>query len=249
MKKTFKFLTLLALIAPVTTACSNNSTSSNSTAESSTSSKSSAKKSNEVTSSIQSSESSSSSSEISSDESSSSSSSQETQSSSNEDSSSEEKSSNEEKSSSATSNSTSDDTTSKMNLAQIKDGNFSSLKGNWELVKAVAAHKDITDTTHDGLNVEKTGFASLSINMTADGIADSTNNKTYPVKYISRGDSLTATLTDEAASNTAINWSVSFYPAGSKNFTVDGEKQDPPTKNTIVIWTSNNNLSEVFQEK
>ena len=240
MKKYFKFLTLLALIAPVTAACSNNSNNSSatSTAKSSTSSKASVKKSSENKSSQDSDETSSSSSEISSDESSSSTSSEDSQ-----------NSSTEEKSSSATSSSQSDDSTSKMNLAQIKDGNFSSLKGNWKVVKAVAAHKDITDTTDDALNVVKTGLASGGVTLTADSISDTSANKTYPVQYKSDGDSLTATLTDKASSKAAINWSITFYPAGSKNFTIDGEKQNPPTKNTIVIWTSNNNFSEVFQEK
>lgn len=241
MKKYFKFLTLLALIAPVTAACSNNSSNSSetSTAKSSTSSKSSAQKSSNAKSSQESSdETSSSSSEASSDDSSSSSNYEDSQT-----------SSSEEKSSSATSSSQSDTSTSKMNLAQIKDGNFSSLEGNWKLVKATARHQDVTNTTDDALNVVKTGLASKSMNITADGISDTANNKTYPVQYTSNGDSLTATLTDEAANKAAINWSVSFYPAGSKNFTVDGEKQDPPTKDTIVIWTSNNNFSEVFQKK
>lgn len=242
MKKYFKFLTLLALIAPVTAACSNNSSNSSETStakSSSTSKKSPAQKSSEDKSSQEfSNETSSSSSKISSEESSSSSSSEDSQT-----------SSSEEKSSSATGSSQSDDSTSKMNLAQIKDGNFSSLEGNWKIVKAVGAHKDVTDTTDDALNVEPTGFSSLSMSISAKGISDTSANKTYPVKYIRDGDSLTATLTDKAASKTAINWSVSFYPAGSKNFTVDGEKQNPPTKDTIVIWTSNNNFSEVFQEK
>ena len=153
------------------------------------------------------------------------------------------------KSSSATSSSQNDDSTSKMNLAQIKDGNFSSLEGNWELVNAVGAHKDVTDTTQDTLNVVKTGLASGSVTLTVDSISDTSVNKTYPVQYKSDGDSLTATLTDKAASKAAINWSVTLYPAGSKSFIVDGEKQNPPTRDTIIIWTSNNNFSEVFQEK
>lgn len=232
MKRYFKFLVLLAIIAPVTAACSNNSNSSSksSSVQSSASSKASAKKSSAEKSSQESSavSSSSSSSEIS-------------QSSSSEESS----------SSSATSSSSEKETTadSKMNLEQIKNGDYSSVEGNWKVVKAVARHTDITDRVTDGLNTVKTGIANSDMNVSAEGITISQNNKTYPVQYISKGDGLTVGLTDKAASKVPINYSISFYPAGSKNFTVDGEKQDPPTKDTIVIWTSNDNMSEVFQEK
>lgn len=233
MKKYFKLLALLAIIAPVTAACSNNSNSSSksSSVQSSASSKASTKKSSAEKSSQESSaaSSSSSSSEIS-----------------------QSSSSEENNSSSATSSSSEKETTtadSKMNLEQIKNGDYSSVEGSWKVVKAVARHTNITDRVTDGLNTVKTGIASSDMSVSAEGITINQNNKTYPVQYISKGDSLTVGLTDKAASKVPINYSISFYPAGSKNFTVDGEKQDPPTKDTIVIWTSNNNMSEVFQEK
>lgn len=232
MKRYFKLLALLAVIAPVTAACSNNSNSSSkSSSVQSSSSKASTKKSSAEKSSQESSavSSSSSSSEVS-----------------------QSSSSEESNSSSATSSSSQKETTtadSKMNLDQIKNGDYSSVEGSWKVVKAVARHTDITDRVTDGLNTVKTGIASSDMSVSAEGITINQNNKTYPVEYISKGDGLTVGLTNKAASKVPINYSISFYPAGSKNFTVDGEKQDPPTKDTIVIWTSNNNMSEVFQEK
>lgn len=130
-----------------------------------------------------------------------------------------------------------------MNFAQIKQGNYSSLAGNWKLVKAVARHQEMDDDSAT-LTVSKDSITDGSVTLTADGIKD--QDKTQPVKFTTSGDGLVATLKDESVST---NWSVSFYPAGSTNLVVDGEKQDPPTKNTIVIWTSNNNFSEVFEQK
>lgn len=135
----------------------------------------------------------------------------------------------------------------KMNFNQIAQGNYSSLIGNWQLVKAVGMHKDMTKTAQDSLNITSTSISTSDMSLTASGLKDSQSKKTHPLDVQRKADNMLITLAD--ADKVAINWGIYFYPAGSQSFTVDGEKQDAPAKNTIVVWTSNNNYSLVFEEE
>lgn len=132
----------------------------------------------------------------------------------------------------------------KMDFAQIEKGNYSSLQGNWQLVKAIGRNQDVTDTADDTLTITPNLLKTSAMSLTAAGLKD--QNGSNKVKYTLKGDSLVMSLKDESV---AINWAVYFYPAGATNFEVNGEKQTPPTKNTIVVWTSNGNYSEVYEQK
>lgn len=135
----------------------------------------------------------------------------------------------------------------KMNFNQIAQGNYSSLIGNWQLVKAVGMHKDMTKTAQDSLNITSTSISTSDMSLTASGLKASQSKRTHPLDVQRKADNMVITLAD--ADKVAINWGIYFYPAGSQSFTVDGEKQDAPAKNTIVVWTSNNNYSLVFEEE
>lgn len=68
----------------------------------------------------------------------------------------------------------------------------------------------------------------------------------HTLEFENNGGSLDASLTDQ---NVAINWTVYFYPKGVKNILEpnNGVKIDN-TKNLIVIWTSNDGFTAVFEQ-
>lgn len=132
-----------------------------------------------------------------------------------------------------------------MNFDQIQNGDYSSLVGNWKLIKAVGQHKDVTDRTDSTLTITPSLLKTSSIELSKDGLTDS--NDTHPIEVKRFGDALNILNADDHDSQ--YNWSVTFYPANSQSVVIDGEKQAPVSKNLIAIWVSSNNYTEVFEEE
>ncbi|WP_285110408.1 DUF4767 domain-containing protein [Pediococcus sp. AC40] len=125
-----------------------------------------------------------------------------------------------------------------MNFEEIKSGNYSSLTGEWNLVKAIAKNEDVTNSTQVNLKVSKTNLTDGQITMDSAGIKDSNGN--HDLIFQEKQGTLVASLTDE--DDAAINYLVTFYPKGVSSEYGDGNK------NLIVIWTSNNSYTEVFEQ-
>lgn len=124
-----------------------------------------------------------------------------------------------------------------MNFEQIKMGDYGSIAGDWKLVKATAKNGDITDSTQVTLTVSKDSLSDGQITVNSSGLTD--NNGNHQLNYQKGQGALVANLANDAA----INYTVKFYPTGTTNEYNNG------SKNIIVIWTSNNNYTEVFEQE
>ncbi|WP_252180831.1 DUF4767 domain-containing protein [Pediococcus stilesii] len=123
-----------------------------------------------------------------------------------------------------------------INFEQIKMGDYGSIAGDWKLIKATAKSNDITDSTQATLTVSKDSLTDGQVTINASGLRDSDGN--HQLNYQKEQGALVAGLDDAA-----INYSIKFYPRGVTNEYNNG------SKNLIVIWTSNNNYTEVFEQE
>lgn len=137
----------------------------------------------------------------------------------------------------------------KMNFNQIEQGNYSSLAGTWKSTKIV-----VRDGGEDKVNTENPITLSITpdtiqmidgdkVVVNKDGL--NYNDDLHPLTFQKTQNSLTGALDGDAP----INWSVSFYPAGSTDFTINGEKQAPSSKNLIVFWRSGMSTTMVFEKE
>lgn len=131
-----------------------------------------------------------------------------------------------------------------MNIKQIKKGNYSSIRGNWKELGHIENHSAVTNGNQlqlggdDVLTISKNKISSNDIKVHGDVLVAS--NQTHDLKFKSVKGALFASLKDESA----INWSIRFYP---KNTTTDYSSNGKPNDTDfIVIWSSNNNHTEVF---
>ena len=136
----------------------------------------------------------------------------------------------------------------KMNFDQIEQGNYSSLAGTWKSTKIV-----VRDGGEDKVNTENPITLAVTpdaiqmmggdkVVVNKDGL--SYNEDLHPLNFQKTQNSLTGSLDDAQ-----INWSVSFYPAGSTDFVINGEKQAPSSKNLIVFWRSGMSTTMVFEKE
>lgn len=136
----------------------------------------------------------------------------------------------------------------KMNFDQIEQGNYSSLAGTWKSTKIV-----VRDGGEDKVNTENPITLAVTpdaiqmmggdkVVVNKDGL--SYNDDLHPLNFQKTQNSLTGSLDDAQ-----INWSVSFYPAGSTDFVINGEKQAPSSKNLIVFWRSGMSTTMVFEKE
>ena len=135
-----------------------------------------------------------------------------------------------------------------MNFDQIEQGNYSSLAGTWKSTKIV-----VRDGGEDKVNTENPITLAVTpdaiqmmggdkVVVNKDGL--SYNDDLHPLNFQKTQNSLTGSLDDAQ-----INWSVSFYPAGSTDFVINGEKQAPSSKNLIVFWISGMSTTMVFEKE
>lgn len=132
-----------------------------------------------------------------------------------------------------------------MNVNQIKNGNYNSIKGNWKELGHIENHSADTNGNtlqlggDDTLTVSKNKISDNDISMQSNILTD--NSGSHELNFKSDNGALVATLKDEM---TPINWSVSFYPKGTTtNYSSNGKTNDT---DFIVVWSSNNNHTEVF---
>ncbi|WP_155987832.1 DUF6287 domain-containing protein [Gorillibacterium massiliense] len=153
--------------------------------------------------------------------------------------------------STSTSSSTQDIQGTGINLTQIQAGNYSSLLGTWtEVAYAVNPQNGTGEQWKEGslstlsVSSDKIVYGNGDLVIQGYRLKDSAGSHT--LSFEKNGGSLDASLTDE---DVTINWNVSFYPKGVTNDIQpnNGVKIDN-TKDLIVIWTSNNGLTEVFAQ-
>ncbi|MDP4182109.1 MAG: DUF6287 domain-containing protein [Bacillota bacterium] len=151
-----------------------------------------------------------------------------------------------------TSSSTQDIQGTGMNLTQIQAGDYSSLLGTWTGVAyAVNPHNGTGEQWKAGslstlsVSSDKIVYGNGDLVIQGNTLKDSAGSHTLSFK--NNGGSLDASLTDEDVAN---NWYVSFYQIGvTNNIQPNNGVKIDNTKNLIVIWTSNNGLTEVFESK
>lgn len=150
---------------------------------------------------------------------------------------------------SSTASSAQPTTAQEMNFSQIQQGDYESLLGTWQEA-AVSVNRQDGTGSHwdvpqgDTLIVSKDKLVNGTLSLQGNILNDGTNNN--DVVFSQTNGYLTADLVDESV---AINYSIYFYPKGISMS--DFDKDIPTTvdnsKNRIIIWTSNNSYTEVFQ--
>ncbi|MFT9455915.1 MAG: DUF6287 domain-containing protein [Liquorilactobacillus hordei] len=150
---------------------------------------------------------------------------------------------------SSTASSAQPTTAKEMNFSQIQQGDYESLLGTWQEA-AVSVNRQDGTGSHwdvpqgDTLTVSKDKLVNGTLSLQGNILNDGTNNN--DVVFSQTNGYLTADLVDESV---AINYSIYFYPKGISMS--DFDKNIPTTvdnsKNRIIIWTSNNSYTEVFQ--
>jgi hypothetical protein len=126
-----------------------------------------------------------------------------------------------------------------MNFEEIKAGNYSSLLGDWKVIKSIARRQDMTDSTQANLLITKNRITDGDITMDASGLTEQKGH--HLLTYQKENGALRVNLADE--DHVAINYEVTFYPAGTANEYTDG------SKNVIIIWTSNDSSTTVFEQE
>lgn len=143
--------------------------------------------------------------------------------------------------------STEAEATKKMDLAQIKSGDFSSLLGDWQIVAVSLNRHDGTgdswiDPRGDQLTVTETQLTSGNMTLSGNVLNDGEDKS---IVYSEKDGHLQAD-TQEGS----IIWNLSFYP---ENVAMTGWGDLPAaidqTKERLVIRTSNNNYVQVFQRQ
>ncbi|MDV7757854.1 DUF6287 domain-containing protein [Liquorilactobacillus mali] len=136
-----------------------------------------------------------------------------------------------------------------MNLSQIQLGNYESLLGNWKEVAISVNRQDGTGShweasNGDTLSVTKDKILNGSLSLQKSNLNDGNNDNA--VVFSEENGYLAADLENE---NVAINYAIYFYPKGvvMTNWGNDLPVAIDNSKNRIVIWTSNNSYTEVFQ--
>lgn len=135
----------------------------------------------------------------------------------------------------------------KMDLSQIKTGDFSSLLGDWQIVAVSLNRQDGNgdswiDPRGDQLTVTETQLTSGNMTLSGNTLNDGEDKA---VTYSEKDGYLQADTTAGA-----IVWNLSFYPA---DVPMENWGELPPAidqkKERVVIRTSNNNYVQVFQRK
>lgn len=142
-------------------------------------------------------------------------------------------------------------TTKQMDFSQIQQGNYESLLGIWQEVAVSGNHHDGTGSSWevsqgtDTLEITKDELTNGSLTLQGGNLNDGTAR---PVTFAQKDGYLSASLTDQSV---AINYAIYFYPKGvvMSNWGDDTPTSIDNSKNRIVIWTSNNSYTEVFQSK
>jgi len=140
-------------------------------------------------------------------------------------------------------------TTRSMDFAKIKQGNYQDLAGEWRLLGTKARMGNgrglkFTSGGTDTLSVSSHSLNNGAITLQGTQLMDDAGN--HPVNFTTKDKVLTASLSD--ASKIAINWSIQFYPKGTTSEYKTSDSSSTNTENMIVIWTSNNQYTQIFAQ-
>ena len=136
-----------------------------------------------------------------------------------------------------------------MNFNQIKAGNFNGLVGDWAQIGTGYNRHDAHGMRYktggqDQLSVSKTTLTN-GTGMTLHGNTLTDDAGDHPLIYQVKNNVLTVLMKD---ADSAINWTVTFYPKGTTSEYRDDAKASKNTKNIIVVWTSNNSYTQIFAQ-
>lgn len=139
--------------------------------------------------------------------------------------------------------------TGTMNFSQLKQGDYSSLVGAWTELGSVSpryaklSKTELTNPNTNQITVTKTGITMGDVSLVSTTLKD--NDGDHALVYSEKDGLLVATLQNQDVS---INWTVTLYPKGTANpfKTSDGPVSNK--QNLIAIWTSNNQVTDVFAE-
>ena len=136
-----------------------------------------------------------------------------------------------------------------MNFNQIKAGNFSGLVGDWSQIGTGYNRHDAHGMRYktggkDQLSVSKTTLTN-GTGMTLHGNTLTDDAGDHPLIYQVKNNVLTVSMKD---AESAINWTVTFYPKGTTSEYRDDSKASKNTKNIVVVWTSNNSYTQIFAQ-
>lgn len=140
--------------------------------------------------------------------------------------------------------------TMKMNFEQIKKGDYTSIQGDWEEVEV--RHRAygpgmIAEKAKTGVNLQITEDTIRTDGLVLVGDKLTTSNNNYEMEYAENKNALVSSVVNE--DKVAINWSITFYPKGTTSEYRNDDNSETNTENLIVIWTSNNQYTQVFAPK
>ncbi|HJE97981.1 MAG TPA: DUF6287 domain-containing protein [Ligilactobacillus acidipiscis] len=142
---------------------------------------------------------------------------------------------------------------SAMNFAQIKQGNYSSLLGQWsEMAASVNKHDSkgsVWIQENDRrLTVTKSEITNQDARIQGNTLNPNGSNEPLTLSFREKNNVLMAD-----SSEAAIIWNLEFYPAGiamsEDDWGPDLPQNIDSLKDRIIIRTSNNSYTQVFQKR
>lgn len=142
-----------------------------------------------------------------------------------------------------------------MNFEQIQRGDYTSLLGTWQ--ETAMASSNLAGETGTNWHQESS-YLGAELTITADRIHNPgvlalaggtllADESEEPIHFDQNKGGLVASLDNQDG---PINYSVSFIPKGvAANESFNNGMTDDLSKNRIVIWTSNNDLTEYFEQQ
>ncbi|SMS14239.1 DUF6287 domain-containing protein [Levilactobacillus zymae] len=138
-----------------------------------------------------------------------------------------------------------------MKFAQIKRGDYRSLTGTWDEVVTGVNQHDETGISYQSVLGTKLDVTANRIRADEVQLAGQTltaDQKNHPLVFKTTAEhALVAQMAD--AADTAINWTVTFYPKGSSDAFLKEIGWAHSSQNLISFWTSNNSYTQVYAQR
>lgn len=138
-----------------------------------------------------------------------------------------------------------------LNLAQIQQGNFSSLQGQWQLI-ATSVNRE--DGNGQQAYQRENGSEQLFVNQNTisdgsfvlQGATIAADSATQPVAYKVDGKMLDASFSNQGA--VSVNHTITFIPRGvDSGVKIDG-KSIGTSQNLIQVWSSGPSFSSIYAQ-
>lgn len=143
----------------------------------------------------------------------------------------------------------SDEKKKSMDFSKISLGDYSSLEGDWKEILVGANHvpgktgMQYTKGGSDILSISRGVILNNAVYIYNKTLTD--NNNSQNLVFKEKNNVLYGSLEDQSS---AINWSITFYPKGTTTEYDADNKTGKNSVNLIVLWTSNNQLTQVFAQ-